>query len=96
MVNVELVRRGYAYSYSYGPNLRYQEYFLRLEKEAQAKIRLVEQLLVSNKMVECKDETPTFLFSVYITVRHGIRHECTDWLNPESGNSGVGRNCDTD
>jgi endonuclease YncB( thermonuclease family) len=34
MVNAELVRHGYAYSYSYGPNLRYQEHLLRLEKEA--------------------------------------------------------------
>lgn len=39
MVNVELVRQGYAYSYSYGPNLRYQEYFLRLEKEAREQRR---------------------------------------------------------
>jgi endonuclease YncB( thermonuclease family) len=34
MVNAELVKHGYAYSYSYDPNLRYQEHLLRLEKEA--------------------------------------------------------------
>jgi len=34
MVNAELVRLGYAYSYSYPPNLKYQTYFLQLEKEA--------------------------------------------------------------
>ena len=34
MANAELVRLGYAYSYSSPPNLRYQEYFLPLEKEA--------------------------------------------------------------
>lgn len=39
MVNAELVRRGYAYSYSYASNLRYQEYFLRLEKEARQQRR---------------------------------------------------------
>lgn len=54
----------------------------------------MEQLLVLNKMVECKDETPSLLFSVYNTLRHAVDEECTDWLNPESGNSDVGRNCD--
>jgi len=34
MVNAELVRLGYAYSYSYPPNLKYQTYFLQMEKEA--------------------------------------------------------------
>jgi len=34
MVNAELVRLGYAYSYSYPPNTKYQAYFLQLEKEA--------------------------------------------------------------
>ncbi len=34
MANAELVRLGYAYSYSYPPNLKYQPYFLQLEKEA--------------------------------------------------------------
>ena len=34
MVNAELVRLGYAYSYSYPPNVKYQAYFLRLEREA--------------------------------------------------------------
>ena len=34
MVNAELVKLGYAYSYSYHPNLKYQTYFLQLEKEA--------------------------------------------------------------
>lgn len=34
MVNAELVRSGYAYSYSYRPNIRYQEYILQAEKEA--------------------------------------------------------------
>ena len=34
MVNAELVRLGYAYSYSYRPNIRYQEYILQVEKEA--------------------------------------------------------------
>ncbi len=34
MVNAELVRLGYAYSYSYPPNLKYQSYFLQMEKEA--------------------------------------------------------------
>jgi len=33
MVNAELVRLGYAYSYPYPPNLEYQIYFLQLEKE---------------------------------------------------------------
>jgi micrococcal nuclease len=37
MVNAELVRLGYAYSYSYPPNLKYQEYFLQMEKEAREK-----------------------------------------------------------
>ena len=39
MVDAELVRQGYAYSYSYAPNLRYQEHFLRLEKEAREQRR---------------------------------------------------------
>jgi len=34
MVNAELVRIGYAYSYSYPPNLKYQTYLLQMEKEA--------------------------------------------------------------
>jgi len=34
MINAELVRLGYAYSYSLPPNIRYQELFLRLEGEA--------------------------------------------------------------
>ena len=34
MANAELVRLGYAYSYSYPPNLKYQTYFLQLEKKA--------------------------------------------------------------
>ena len=34
MVNAELVRLGYAYSYSYLPNLNHQIYFLQMEKEA--------------------------------------------------------------
>lgn len=34
MVNAELVKLGYAYSYSYPPNVKYQQYFLQLEKEA--------------------------------------------------------------
>ena len=58
-------------------------------------MRLVEQLLVLNKMVECNDETPSLLFSVYNTLRHGICEECTDWLNQKSGNPDVRRNCGT-
>ena len=34
MVNAELVRLGYAYSYSLPPNVKYQELFLQLEQEA--------------------------------------------------------------
>ena len=34
MVNAELVRLGYAHSYSYPPNLKYQTYFLQMEREA--------------------------------------------------------------
>lgn len=34
MVNAELVRLGYAYSYFYPPDLKYQPHFLQLEKEA--------------------------------------------------------------
>ena len=34
MVNAELVRLGYAYSYAYPPNLKYQTYLLQMEKEA--------------------------------------------------------------
>ena len=39
MVNAELVRLGYAYSYSYPPNLKYQAHFLQLEKEAREQKR---------------------------------------------------------
>ena len=39
MVNAELVRFGYAYSYSYRPNTRYQEYILQMEKEAREQQR---------------------------------------------------------
>lgn len=39
MVNAELVRLGYAYSYSYPPNLKYQARFLQLEKEAREQKR---------------------------------------------------------
>ena len=34
MVNAELVRLGYAYSYSLPPNAKYQKLFLQLEREA--------------------------------------------------------------
>ena len=34
MVNAELVRLGYAYSYSYPPNTKYQQYILQTETEA--------------------------------------------------------------
>ena len=34
MVNAELVRLGYAYSYSYPPNVKYQTYLLQMEQEA--------------------------------------------------------------
>ncbi len=34
MVNAKLVSSGYAYSYSYPPNVKYQVYFLQLEREA--------------------------------------------------------------
>jgi micrococcal nuclease len=34
MINAELVRLGYAYSYSLPPNMRYEGLFLRLEGEA--------------------------------------------------------------
>jgi len=34
MVNAELVRLGYAYSSSYPPNVKYQQLFLQLEREA--------------------------------------------------------------
>jgi len=34
MANAELVRLGYAYSYAYPPNLKYQTYLLQMEKEA--------------------------------------------------------------
>jgi len=34
MVNAELVRLGYAYSYSYPPNTKYQQYILQTEREA--------------------------------------------------------------
>lgn len=39
MVNAELVRLGYAYSYSYPPNLKYQAHFLQLEREAREQKR---------------------------------------------------------
>jgi len=39
MINAELVRLGYAYSYSYPPNTKYQVYFLQLEKEARGQQR---------------------------------------------------------
>jgi len=39
MVNAELVRLGYAYSFYYPPNLKYQSYFLRLEKVARRERR---------------------------------------------------------
>jgi len=39
MVNAELVRLGYAYSYSYPPNLKYQARFLQLEREAREQKR---------------------------------------------------------
>jgi len=34
MVNAELVRLGYAYSYSYPPNVKYKAHFLQMENEA--------------------------------------------------------------
>ena len=34
MVNAELIRLGYAYSYSYPPNVKHQMHLLQLEKEA--------------------------------------------------------------
>ena len=34
MVNAELVKLGYAYSYTCPPNVKYQKYFLQLEEEA--------------------------------------------------------------
>jgi len=34
MVNAELIGLGYAYSYTYPPNVKYQKLFLQLEKEA--------------------------------------------------------------
>lgn len=39
MVNAELVRLGYAYSYSYPPNLKYQAHLLQLEREAREQKR---------------------------------------------------------
>ena len=39
MVNAELVRLGYAYSYTYPPNVKYQDYFLQLEREAREEER---------------------------------------------------------
>ena len=39
MVNAELVRLGYAYSYSYPPNTKHQTRFLQLEKEAREQKR---------------------------------------------------------
>jgi len=35
MVNAELVRLGYAQVVTYPPDIKYQEYFLQLQKEAQ-------------------------------------------------------------
>ena len=37
LVNAELVRLGYAYSYTLPPNVKYQEFFLQLEREAREK-----------------------------------------------------------
>jgi micrococcal nuclease len=34
MVNAELVRQGYAQAAAYPPNVRYQELFLQLQREA--------------------------------------------------------------
>lgn len=39
MINAKLVRLGYAYSYSYPPNLKHQSLFLQLEKEAREQKR---------------------------------------------------------
>lgn len=39
MVNAELVRLGYAYSSTYPPNVKYQTYFLQLEREAREENR---------------------------------------------------------
>jgi len=39
MVNAELVRLGYAYSFDYPPNVKYQQYFLGLEKVARGQRR---------------------------------------------------------
>ena len=39
MVNAELVRSGYAYSYTYPPNVKYQTLFLQLEREAREEKR---------------------------------------------------------
>jgi micrococcal nuclease len=39
MVNAELVRLGYAYSYSYPPNVKHQTYLLQMEKEAREQRR---------------------------------------------------------
>jgi len=39
MVNAELVSLGYAYSYSYPPNVSYQKHFLQLEQEAREQER---------------------------------------------------------
>ena len=33
-VNAELVKRGYAYAYTYPPNVKYAELFVRLQREA--------------------------------------------------------------
>jgi len=35
MINAELIRLGYAQVVTYPPDVKYQEYFLRLEREAQ-------------------------------------------------------------
>ena len=37
LVNAELVRLGYAYSSSQPPNVKYQQLFLQLEREAREK-----------------------------------------------------------
>jgi micrococcal nuclease len=39
IVNAELVRQGYAYSYTYPPNVKHQKLFLQLEKEARDAVR---------------------------------------------------------
>lgn len=36
-VNAELVKKGYAYTYTYPPDVKYSDYFLKLQKEARGK-----------------------------------------------------------